>query len=571
MEVKGTSDKWAMKKCYRDSDCAGFTVNKRGGQKYFVFYAFSEISRNSTNTIINSTMELKWYAGEGHMTSWLNGRVHHKDAMRCFSWSLGWVMTRIPGFDKEGTTDDDIGEWSCTSVHLRVGSEKMLGQCMEGPQIPTDVIKSETSLSLRGRNSTKWVPRICEIINAKANFRKEPCSIAGYELHLFDMLRTAKAQASGEGSKPEDITSDLLASIRTGPIISFDPGVGLRGSTFASTWDGKFKLKMGIRDDRDLSEPLNLMDMLKGERNVKQSLMRHLELHPESFLNRYYGLLKIDMGGDAGRHQWVLWMADASWLLDQRASVFKNLRSPPECVDDNEPCLARYDLKGRSRHQRRLSRPHQMFTLANGEFRQREFYRLDLNDDQCYKFRQSVEDDAHYLQSWNLIDYSYFIIIVTHASKLKLACKDTPLEPLCFYSPSSDKLYTISLIDWLNDYSLLKMAESIRSGKFDNYSGKIQDFAEKICPYTNETAKFRDIARRLKNDKRDPATIYRKYNNSEGKLGWPRFKALLKSVYKEDRVSEWKRLFQRALRMGDPDGRKMDEFDFVHFFKNWGE
>jgi len=298
---------------------------------------------------------------------------------------------------------------------------------------------------------------------------QDPCEVAIYGASDFALLRTRAASPNHWG--PSDLTDDIAESVQSGPVVPFSPGAGKSGSSFARTWDGHFKIKVGIRASSLMDEPSNLLRLVKGWSGHKRAvpLHQHLVDHRDSLLNRYYGLFRIKLGD---LEPFGLVMLDATYGMDARVT--------DEMKQDPSLTLTRYDLKGKSRDLNRKQSPNSQFTLINGDFKEREGNELKMRNRQCDKLRATMLADTGYLAAHNMIDYSVFVM-VAKAPPYRYApsCSGTPREPFCFEAGS--RTYTVSNIDYLNDFNAAKQIESL-TGKFSDYNGKIMDFIKEVCP-----------------------------------------------------------------------------------------
>merc|ERR1719450_424099 len=102
-----------------------------------------------------------------------------------------------------------------------------------------------------------------------------------------------------------------------------------------------------------------------------------------------------------------------------------------------------------------------------------------------------------------MIDYSLALLSASgnDVSDGGVQCSPTDPAPLC--TQNGGRLYTLSIIDYLNDQSAFKKLESfgarLTTGqfKFRNYARKIEIFAKKICP-TEAEKNFKELVRGLK-------------------------------------------------------------------------
>lgn len=287
----------------------------------------------------------------------------------------------------------------------------------------------------------------------------------------------------------------LRASIEAGPLVPLDPGAGKSGSGFGTLGDGKYKIKLGLKYKNTMNEPHNLMGLVKDSEG-REPLFEHYQRHPDSLLNRFFAMLKIAFGD---MRSYTILMDDAFYRMDGAAEEKLNGGGVTRST--------RYDLKGASRNQKQMR--HTGFCLVNGDFKAREDARMRLTGEQCLSFRSAVAADSEMLRSHNMIDYSILLLSVDQKPEdvsglsswnldpkrktggdKPLTCATTPGEPFCLEHGSH--LYTVSIIDYFNNFNKYKSMESIfvKWGKFWQYGKSIAVYAKKICP-TEEELNFK--------------------------------------------------------------------------------
>merc|ERR1719379_2379622 len=106
-----------------------------------------------------------------------------------------------------------------------------------------------------------------------------------------------------------------------------------------------------------------------------------------------------------------------------------------------------------------------------------------------------------------MIDYSLYLVAVKDSSGW-ITCDGTPGSPFCLQG--AGHVYTVSIIDYLNDFTFAKKVESkvkmgVEHNKFYNYRLKFVNFAKKIC----RTAKDRKSLATIR------LTIFQKYTSLE--------------------------------------------------------
>jgi len=284
----------------------------------------------------------------------------------------------------------------------------------------------------------------------------------------FAMLWKRDARPDQQGG---DVRLRIQRSMRSGPIVLFSPGAGKSGSSMSRSSDSQFKIKWGLRDSRWMSETDNLLKLLRGQQSRGAApLSEHLRENPRSLLNRYLALVRVRIGGS---ETFALLMDDAAYGIEQKLG--------------RNAAIVRYDLKGTSRNQKTMQTKNKQYTLINGDFRLREKNQLPLRNLQCKLFRSAARRDAEWLDAHNIIDYSFFVVIARSRS----GCSSMPGPPFC--NDANGRTTTVSIIDYLNDFNGWKKAEST-FGKFYNYSGKMIDFSESVCPTNKEETIERWIA-----------------------------------------------------------------------------
>jgi len=89
--------------------------------------------------------------------------------------------------------------------------------------------------------------------------------------------------------------------------------------------------------------------------------------------------------------------------------------------------------------------------------------------------------------------------LVEASGVMPLTCAGTPGEPFCL--EHGNHLYTVSIVDYFNNFNSYKAMESIfvKWGKFWKYGTQLSVFARKICPTEEELrfkAKLNEIVRK---------------------------------------------------------------------------
>merc|ERR1711879_612266 len=182
--------------------------------------------------------------------------------------------------------------------------------------------------------------------------------------------------------------SKIAESIKSGPLKPMVPGAGKSGSTFGMLADGSFKVKFGLKYTKLINEPDNLMSMMAPVTQGAVPMLKHFDDHPESLLNRIYGMFKLRIGE---KMTYVLLMEDAFFNMDAKID-----KAMTEATASQTPIVyTRYDLKGASRDQ--TERKYDAYCLVNGDFQAMEEARVRLQDEQCLKVRSAMEAGANFL------------------------------------------------------------------------------------------------------------------------------------------------------------------------------
>lgn len=408
----------------------------------------------------------------GHLITSLNG-VTYSDSMK-FTDAVKQIVASggtltIDYLESTSQSLEEVGNWGCVSALLREGIQAML----EEKSLPSAALQISDRASEQANTtasttpeefeSQTWSPHLCSLI--KSSVRKgHLCFIRSWQNFEFTRFRNIWP----------GLSKQLLESVRAGPVVQLSPGTGKSGSVFGILWDGSFKVKLGLKANQQVDEPQNLMRMMAPVAGYRhESLVKHFEDNPDSLINRVFGLLDLGLGV---MRTHVAVLDDAFYHMDEAAK-------------QAGLSFTRYDLKGKSRDQN--EKKGSGWCLSNGDFTEREGNKLQLQDDQCLRLRAAVKADANFLESHNMIDYSLLLLSVKRSKSDKFTCESSqrPAAPFC--EQSREHLYTLSIIDYLNDLSFAKSMESklyalkhfqnLNDGKFNDYDGKFFTFVRKIC------------------------------------------------------------------------------------------
>jgi len=361
----------------------------------------------------------------------------------------------------------NAGEWACTSAVIRDGMLAMM-QDRPSEEKKSSAFASVTLAAKRGASPTSatWTPRLCKVAMPylPSHDQSKRCKVVGWHMKEFAELRNLWP----------GMNTKFYNSILSGPLVNLNPGAGKSGSSFASFADGKFKVKLGLKVGEvnpqkmflsEVDEPAQLKNLMSA--SSSPSLIQHIKENRNSLLNKHLGLLNIEFGD---RSQYAAVLEDAFYEMDSRA-------------EEQHLKFTRYDLKGASRSEKSDAEAEadagsNEWCKQNGAFKLLERNTMHLRDEQCLKFRRAVQADSTFLQKSGMIDYS-LLLLSAHKTDAKQLCGELE-QPFCFETETH--LYTVSIIDYLNNLNLAKRAENVFSKwKFTKYDKKMNFFAQRIC------------------------------------------------------------------------------------------
>ena len=227
-----------------------------------------------------------------------------------------------------------------------------------------------------------------------------------------------------------------LGNLIVGRLANFEEisSTGRSGSFFLRTHNSKFLVK---------SLPLDEHAFLR--KNLWR-YYKHLAVHPNSLLSRFYGLYRV---------------RSASGKQDVHFVVMANL------FDSSLEVHEQYDLKGSTVN--RYVGDKMPFWSSSIAMKDLDFHRtLHIGPERKAAFLQQAESDAIFMESFNICDYS--LLVGFHysdsASPDPSLTEEHPLGALAFMASVPDApddyitYYLCNLIDILTQYNLKKRGES---------------------------------------------------------------------------------------------------------------
>lgn len=343
---------------------------------------------------------------------------------------------------------------ACVSAILRASFLQRLGGHWVDKEgmaaVKEDAAKSKISLT----------PQLCTVMKMRN------CHVDILQDGDFAQLRSLSMPG-----RTRTVAEDLTRSLESGPLESVipDSGGGKSGANFMKTSDSRFVIKGGLQDGSTMDEVANLKKMLQGADDTT-SLYNHLRANPSSLLDRIYGLLIVQLG-------------DSRMSKDQ--SIYVILEDATHRQDHSMQALSdvvgykMYDLK---------SRPN----VDEKHFIESEGGEMHVAPQDCASLIRRLSTDASFLASHDIIDYSLLIGVANSDLDEVPECPTSLSEPFCLLgrdSRGSKVQYTVSVIDYLNDFNWFKKMENRvpgdKWGKFHDWGDKIVNLATKICPPGN--------------------------------------------------------------------------------------
>lgn len=306
------------------------------------------------------------------------------------------------------------------------------------------------------------------------------CKKLGINHCAFKLLAPGKFQELRSqimpGSQHESASDILKRSLMAGPLESLSGKSGGKSDAeFMKTADGRFIIKAGLDEGITMDEVANLKKLLFGE-NGKTSLFKHFQDNPRSLLDRIYGMVKVQLGDSfmtSSDESIYVILEDATYMQDTAMEFL-----------GNEVEYRRYDLKERP-------------GVNAQHFIQSEGATMYLRPNQCDSIIQTLKADTTFLEAHGIIDYSLFVAVATsntqtfRASRVSTVppCPPTLVEPYCLDGRAAQGArvqYTVSIIDYLNNFNWFKKGENkvpgSKWGKFDQWAAKTVALAKEMCP-----------------------------------------------------------------------------------------
>mmetsp|Transcript_28579 Transcript_28579/g.51799 ORF Transcript_28579/g.51799 Transcript_28579/m.51799 type:complete len:588 (-) Transcript_28579:294-2057(-) len=391
---------------------------------------------------------------EAHGAEWHStdeGYESNLDAVRCTQWYMGKEVT--PDEMSLKASDHDAGHWGCVSALLREGILGMLAKkaLPSGPEPAASKLRWDVPDWYW--DAKTWSPSLCQLRNLSPAHGKEKCYVRAWKAEQFEQLMRLPDFAGVEDR--------LLGAVEKGPIKALKPSTGKSGSSFGALGDGEFIVKLDLWRGVIINEPDNLMKLMSPQDGI-ESLSTHYSAG-HSLINKPLSLMKLNFGGYSTH---VTVIEDGFYGLARFAGAERDAGRYGEFV--------KYDLKGASRKAGAKNPPGR--EGINGNFDENEHGQILLRDEQCIKIRNAVTYDANFLTEHNMVDYSLLLLPLKKTENISCSRAQMP-EPWCL--EHGDRLYTLSIIDYLNDRNFLV---SLRGEKFVNYDKKMIWYMSSICP-----------------------------------------------------------------------------------------
>lgn len=226
---------------------------------------------------------------------------------------------------------------------------------------------------------------------------------------------------------------------------------GRSGNPITATWDNQFLIKT-----ISFQEKNSFANMFKD--------LYYRLIKGDTLLCNIYGLYRIKIRDKA--YTYIIIMhnmctinpLDIHLTFDLKGSTVDRLTLTP-----NEIHVLKNprNLKSSKDAKKRIIQRKKDVVLKDEDFRILDF-KLNLSNNDKYNFLRLIKEDANFLKSFNITDYSLLLTVFNRRSKNNLQKNEENLRrPNRGLFESDDKLffYQISIIDYLSEYDFAKMGE----------------------------------------------------------------------------------------------------------------
>jgi len=471
--------------------------------------------------------------------------VQHADAQRCIEWSMKWGVSTDSNLPETQTAKaEDVGRWACMSVLMRDallremeqpptggkpaslaqqtatvgallqeneatvqhgkileedGTQPVRGSYVNASRVPglparhrgqqavndaTSAVQLEEGLGdpMSEWESSRWSPAICDVITQGS--QGAPCEVVWYGKRDFSALRKKATQPWHQG--PDDITADLVKSLKEGPIVPFneDPVLGAKNGGYARTTDKKYWVKVSATGSGNHAEAENLWSMVIGYKN-NERLDSFLYQHPESLLNRIYSCARISLprkptkysglfSGNKNFEVYIFLMGDPSYGHEKVVTSDSNYES--------SLTYNRYVLYSR---QSKTEATESKFMKKMGDLQAIDEGQMHVRNSQCQNMQEDVAKDLDYVEGYGYYESALYIGRAKAGfGRTPPKCSGKPQEPLCLMADSY--AYTVSVFDYLRKQPKLSMR---------HYGAEMKAVTMEVCSTTkaNEPVQRRSI------------------------------------------------------------------------------
>ncbi|CAJ1395534.1 unnamed protein product [Effrenium voratum] len=375
----------------------------------------------------------------------------NSDVMRCLQGRVErWKVW--PDSELKSWPSAKISEFSCMSTLLREAALTSLSthQVQLKEQGEWSGTIQARALSAEDLEGHEVHSKFCEAYHVL--FPHEACKAKVFGAQEFAELRQ---KAASPGGAFPDITADLERSLRSGPLRppkSKDSNDPMRQGSmlepgFATTYDGRFTISIRFEEFKNLGKLIHGQSSKEGAIPMRS----HLRRHPYSLLQRIYGLVRVKM---LDFDEFCLIMANEGYNLEKKIQ--------------GGAAVTRYDLKGKSRNQKKKRTDPNAYALLNGDFQEREDNQLPLRNWQCKALKKKAVPDIGWLESHGMAGYSFFVEIAK-SERTMVGCSGLPGVPLC--NERSDRTTTtVAIVDYAKSSSAAM-----------KFGGYMEDFIEDVC------------------------------------------------------------------------------------------